>query len=89
MVLIIDKYDIMQITGYSKTQAQRLMRQAKAVMVADGFDWYSGKRISRVPIQAVEQILGFKINPENDIIDDVQVRSAVIGKDNFNDSKQG
>jgi hypothetical protein len=89
MITNIDKYDIMQLTGYSKTQAQRLMRQAKAIMVANGFEWYAGKRISRVPIQAIEQILGFKITPENDIINGVQVQSAVIGKDSFNDSKQG
>lgn len=89
MISNIDKYDIMQLTGYSKTQAQRLMRQAKAAMVKDGFEWYAGKRISRVPVQAVEQILGFKITPENGIINDVQVPSAVIGKDIFNDGNQG
>jgi hypothetical protein len=72
MISNINKYDIMKLTGYTKTQAQRLMKQAKSYMVAQGFDWYAGKRISRVPVQAVEQILGFKICIENDIIDDVQ-----------------
>lgn len=71
------------MTGLQKTQAQRLMRQAKALMVADGFDWYAGKRVTRVPIQAIERILGYKINTENDIIDSVQKVDTVIDKDNI------
>ena len=89
MISNIDKYDIMELTGYTITQAKRLMRQAKALMVESGFEWYAGKRISRVPIQAVEQILGFKITSENDIISNVQVRGSVIREDHFNDSTQG
>lgn len=89
MIKNVDKYDLMELAGCTKTQAQRLMKQAKALMVADGFTWYAGKRISRVPVQAVERILGFKISVENDIMDDVRVHGAVVGKDNSDDSQQG
>lgn len=81
----IDKYDIMRITGYSKTQAQRLMRQAKALMVSKGFDWYAGKRISRVPTQAVEEILGYKITSKNGIIESVQ-NVGTVHKETSHDS---
>ena len=51
MIQSITKSDIMILTGYSKTQAQNILRKAKASMVAEGFVWYSNKRVSRVPIQ--------------------------------------
>lgn len=71
MIQNITKTDIMVLTGYSKTQAQNVLRKAKATMVADGFSWYSNKRVSRVPIKAVEEILGYKLDLENVIISDV------------------
>ncbi|ARE22316.1 DUF3173 domain-containing protein [Lactococcus cremoris] len=83
MIQTVTKNELMLMTGLQKTQAQRLMRQAKALMVADGFDWYAGKRVTRVPIQAIERILGYKINTENDIIDSVQKVDTVIDKDNI------
>lgn len=67
MIQNITKSDIMILTGYSKTQAQNILRKAKASMVSEGFVWY----FSRVPIQAVEAILGYKLDTENVIIDDV------------------
>lgn len=67
----------MILPGYSKNQAQNILRKAKASMVSEGFVWYSNKRVSRVPIQAVEAILGYKLDMENIIINDVSTGTAL------------
>ena len=41
MIKNINKYELMEVTGYPKTQAQRLIREAKNLMVEDGFTWYA------------------------------------------------
>lgn len=68
---LVDKHDIMALTGYSKTQAQKLIKEAKITLSHDGFSWYKNKRVGRVPIQAIEAILGFSLSEKHDIIDDV------------------
>lgn len=78
----------MDLTGYSKTQAQKLIKLAKADMVNSGFNWYSNKRIGTVPVQVIEKILGFKINIENDIIKNVESVGVVIDKEKLNDNIQ-
>lgn len=60
----------MQLTGYSKSQAQQLIRKAKVNLTQEGFSWYANKRVG-VPIQAIETILGFSLLEKHDIIDDV------------------
>ncbi|AXN65219.1 DUF3173 family protein [Lactococcus cremoris] len=77
MIQNITKSDIMILPGYSKNQAQNILRKAKASMVSEGFVWYSNKRVSRVPIQAVEAILGYKLDIENIIINDVSTGTAL------------
>lgn len=71
MITLIDKNDIMKLTGYSKSQAEKLVREAKAQLVSDGFSWYQNKRIGRVPITTVELILGFPLTEKNGKIYDV------------------
>lgn len=70
MIILVDKNDLMQLTGYSKTQSQNLIRRAKEKLVLEGLDWYKNKAIGRVPILAVEEILGYPIR--NDTIEDVE-----------------
>ncbi len=69
MINLVTAKDIMKLTGYSKTQSQRLIRVAKSILVSNGFDWYSNKRVGRVPIKTIEDILGFELTPKHDIID--------------------
>lgn len=78
MITNVTKNDIMELTGYTESQAQKLIRVAKARLVADGFDWYNNKRVGRVPIKTVELILGFELFPQNDIIDSVKEDTAVL-----------
>ncbi len=68
MIILVDKNDLMQLTGYSKTQSQNLIRRAKEKLVLEGLDWYKNKAIGRVPILAVEEILGYPIR--NDTIEE-------------------
>ncbi len=77
MINIVDKKDIMALTGYSESQANSLIRKAKQNLVQEGFDWYKNKRIGRVPIKTIEAILGFQLQMKNAIIDG-DLRNAVI-----------
>lgn len=78
MITNVTKNDIMRLTGYSESQSKKLIRIAKAKLVAEGFDWYDNKRVGRVPIKTVELILGFELFPQNDIIGSVQEDTAIL-----------
>jgi hypothetical protein len=73
----VDKNDIMILTGYSETQSKLLIRQAKLLLVEKGFNWYKNKRVGRVPVQIIEDILGFQIISKNVIIENVHDDTAI------------
>jgi hypothetical protein len=77
MINLVTAKDIMKLTGYSKTQSQRLIRVAKSILVSNGFNWYSNKRVGRVPIKTIEDILGFELTPKHDIIDTIQEGATI------------
>ncbi|CAM3223463.1 MULTISPECIES: DUF3173 family protein [Streptococcus] len=77
MIQIVTKDDIMKLTGYSNSQSKKLIREAKALLVSEGFQWYQNKRINRVPLKTVENILGFELSLQNDIIVSVQEDTAL------------
>lgn len=56
MIQVVDKNDLMELIGYSETQASKLIRKAKSQLVQEGFEWYKNKRIGRVPIITVESM---------------------------------
>ena len=56
MISIVNKDDIVKLTGFSEAQAKKLIREAKARLVSEGFSWYSNKRVGRVPLKTVEDI---------------------------------
>lgn len=68
VINLVDKNDLMTLTGYSKSQCSKLIREAKANLVSDGFSWYNNKRVGRVPLKSIEDILGFQLSNKNDII---------------------
>ncbi|MBO3837501.1 DUF3173 domain-containing protein [Streptococcus suis] len=41
-------------------------------LVSDDFSWYQNKRIGRVPIKIIEDILGFELSPKHDIITNIR-----------------
>ncbi len=56
----LTKNDLVQL-GYGPSFSSDIIRQAKCLMVKDGFPYYSSRRLGRVPARAVETVLGYKI----------------------------
>ncbi|WP_131769106.1 DUF3173 domain-containing protein [Enterococcus faecalis] len=61
MLSTVTKKDIISL-GFSPYQSQRVIREAKALLVERGCHFYSGKKISCVPVSVVEEILGIEVN---------------------------
>ena len=61
----IYQQDLINI-GFGNYQAYDLIRRAKALMVQKGFAYYASKGLGRVPVEAVEEILGTKLNIEEE-----------------------
>lgn len=60
----INKDDLIKM-GYKEHTAISIIRQAKQNMVQKGYSFYNNKRLGRVPIIAVETILGFSLQSFN------------------------
>ena len=60
LFFILTKEDLMNL-GYGKYQAEDIIRKAKAVMVSKGYSYYLNKRLGRVPVRAVESVLGIEL----------------------------
>ncbi|HGS8667750.1 DUF3173 domain-containing protein [Enterococcus faecalis] len=59
----ITKIDLMLI-GYPENTASNIIRQAKKIMVQQGYPFYNNKRLGRVPKETVESILGCELELE-------------------------
>ena len=55
------EFDDLVKLGYAKATAQQIIRQTKLNMVQQGYTIYNNRRLGTVPIEAVEEILGFKL----------------------------
>lgn len=86
MIDIVDKNDLMTLTGYSQSQCAKLIRTAKIKLVSEGFSWYDNKRVGRVPLKTIEDILGFQLSRKNGIIYDVLQMLVYMIQENSNDS---
>lgn len=51
--------------GFGPSQSSDIIRKAKYLMVNKGYSYYASKRLGRVPVFAVEEILGFRIIMEH------------------------
>lgn len=56
--------------GFKEHTAKNIIQQAKHLMVSKGFGLYNNKRIGTVPTWAVEEIVGVRLNGEEDASDD-------------------
>lgn len=61
--MFITKEDLKKL-GFGNYQAYTLIKQAEALMVQKGFAYYASKGLGRVPVEAVEEILGTKLEFE-------------------------
>ena len=59
-LLTITSDDLVKL-GYAKATAQQIIRQTKLNMVQQGYTIYNNRRLGDDPIEAVEEILGFKL----------------------------
>lgn len=55
---IVNKYDIVDIYGITKYQAEKLIRRIKKELASEGFAYYENKRLGNVPHEAVRKHLG-------------------------------
>lgn len=60
----ISKTELMKL-GYKEHTAISIIRQAKQIMVKQGYAFYNNKRLGRVPKSVVENILGISIQANN------------------------
>ena len=71
MIQIVDKIELIILTGYTDAQASKLIRKAKQKLLQDGFEWYGNKKVGRVPLKTIEDILGVELSAKHDIINSV------------------
>ena len=65
-MITVTKEDLIQL-GFGTSQAQTIIRLAKHYMVQEGFDYYSSRRLGRVPVHAVEHILGITVKVSKEV----------------------
>lgn len=58
--MVITKDDLVAL-GFTRSTAQGIIREAKALMIQKGFTFYNNKRLGNVPKEAVEEITGLKL----------------------------
>lgn len=63
-MITITKNELLAL-GFGPSQSADIIRKAKCLMVSKGFIYYTSKRLGRVPVVAVEEILGVKIDITN------------------------
>lgn len=61
MTITITKDDLINL-GFGASQSCDIIRKAKRLMVNKGYGYYENRRLGRVPVEAVEEILGIKID---------------------------
>jgi hypothetical protein len=59
--MTITKNELISL-GFGVSQSSDIIRKAKKLMVNKGFGYYDNRRLGRVPLKAVEEILGINFN---------------------------
>jgi len=65
MMVTVTKQELIAL-GFGPIQSADIIRQAKYLMRSIGFSYYASKRLGRVPVTAVEEILGFPLKSVGD-----------------------
>lgn len=58
----ITAQELVDIQGFKLHQARGIIKEAKLIMVKNGFPMYNNKRLGVVPKSIVEQIIGLSLN---------------------------
>ena len=56
----ITRQDLVSL-GYQSETARKIIAQAKSILISRGYLFYDNKRLGRVPINVVEEILGVQL----------------------------
>lgn len=59
----ITRQDLVSL-GYKSETSRKIIAQAKAILIGRGYLFYDNKRLGRVPIDIVEEILGIHLSIE-------------------------
>lgn len=84
MIITITRKDLMNL-GYGPSFSRDIIREAKCLMVQKGYGFYNTKKLGRVPVEAVEEILGITLS-QTDLLKSCGSREATLIKErNTND----
>jgi len=84
MIVTITRKDLMDL-GYGPSFSRDIIREAKCLMVQKGYGFYNTKKLGRVPVEAVEEILGITLS-QTDLLKSCGFREATLIKErNTND----
>lgn len=56
----VTRQDLVSI-GYQSETARKIIAQAKLILISRGYLFYDNKRLGRVPVNVVEEILGVQL----------------------------
>ena len=56
----VTRQDLVSL-GYQSETARKIIAQAKLILISRGYLFYDNKRLGRVPINVVEEILGVQL----------------------------
>ena len=56
----ITRQDLVSL-GYQSETARKIIAQAKSILIIRGYLFYDNKRLGRVPVNVVEEILGVQL----------------------------
>ena len=56
----VTRQDLVSI-GYQSETARKIIAQAKSILINRGYLFYDNKRLGRVPVNVVEEILGVQL----------------------------
>ena len=84
MVITITQKDLITL-GYGPSFSRDIIRQAKCLMVQKGYSFYNTKKLDRVPVEAIEEILGITLNQEDLLKSCGSSVAALIKERNSND----
>lgn len=56
----ITRQDLVSL-GYQSETARKIIAQAKSILISRGYPFYDNRRLGRVPVNVVEEILGVQL----------------------------
>lgn len=83
MIVTITRKDLIDL-GYGPSFSRDIIREAKCLMVQKGYGFYNTKKLGRVPVEAVEEILGITLS-QKDLLKSCGSSETALIKERKND----